>query len=264
MTLGDAFNEYVKSLKPDLRQSHFSYVSRFIDFAGHETLTAAITGARVESFAESNIKASDPSAADRVAALKNWFQYLKKRNYTTANYGINVRLRRSTGSRPTSANAVRINEVPIEMTAEGIETLKKDLDELTAIVPQLVTEISKAREDKDFRENSPLEAAREALAYNESQRRQLEATLKRAVVVNRKLDDNCAVGSMVTVTRLDDGRQFVYRLVGAREANAREMKISVESPVGRQLLGRRAGDQVSVEAPSGTIGFRVDEVAQPQ
>lgn len=260
-TLGEALEEYVKTLKPEVRTLHATYVRKFVEHYGESNSIASITGSRVESFAEANIKPSDPAAAERVTALKTWFQYLKKQNYAAQNFGIHIRVRRTGANRP-SGGGVRVEEQPIEMTADGIEALKGELGVLQSRVPDLVGDIARAREDKDFRENSPLEAAREALAYNEGRRKEIERTLRRAVVVDRKGDDASNVGSIVTVTKLDDGRQYIYRLVGPREANAKEMKISVDSPVGKQLLGRRAGEEVSVSVPSGVIEYRVDSVAQ--
>ncbi len=265
ITLGEALREYVNSLKPEVKSAHGMYVRKFVEHHGESVTVGSLTGSRVESYAEFTIKPSDPMAQDRVLALKGWFQYLKKHNYTTQNYGVHIRVRRTASSR-TSGSAVRLEEVPIEMTAEGLASLKSELESLNSMVPDLVLEISKAREDKDFRENSPLEAAREALAYNEGRRREVERTLRRAVVVDRKGADESAVGSTVTVTRVDDGKQFAYRLVGSREANATEMKISVDSPVGRGLLGRKPGDEVTVTVTAGssvrTIEYHVDNVSQ--
>ena len=83
------------------------------------------------------------------------------------------------------------------------------------------------------------------------------------MVVDRssKQDDLTAVGSVVTVTFLDKGMQLIYQLVGAREANAAEKKISVESPVGKVLLGRRVGEEVEVEAPQGVMRYRIDGIS---
>src|SRR5690606_16036905 len=108
----------------------------------------------------------------------------------------------------------------------------------------------------------PLEAAREALAFNEQRRREIETALKQAVIADRQVADVSAVGSTITVTRMDTEATNIWKLVGPREANARDQKISVESPVGKALIGRRPGDLVTVEAPSGVLEFRVDSVAQ--
>lgn len=260
-TLGQALNEYLRSLKPDQRILQENFVRRYVEYAGEQVTTDTLTGSKVESYAESQIRASDPQAPERVAALKGWFQFLRKKNYTAQNYGVHVRVRRTGGRSAPQSGHHRVEDTPIEMTADGLDALQRELDDLNASRPDIVKAISVAREDKDFRENAPLDAAREALAFNEQRRKQIEQTLKRAVVVERTDGERSAVGSAVTVTRLDTGKTVTYRLVGAREANAAESKISVESPVGRELLGRKPGDEVAVTAPSGEILYRIDSIS---
>jgi transcription elongation factor GreA len=92
--------------------------------------------------------------------------------------------------------------------------------------------------------------------------KQLEADLRRAVVVEHTSEDVSAMGSTVTVTRLDNSRQSSFMLVGGREANAAQQKISVESPVGKELLNRRVGEEVEVVVPSGTVQYRIDAIKQ--
>jgi len=262
ITLGEALNEYLKSLKTPQRHEQEQYVKKYVEYADPSTLASSLTGSRVESYASREISSVDPNAQRRVEALKGFFQFLKKKNYTSANFGINVRVPR-TGRAASHANAVRLEETPIEMTADGIEALKRELEELEAKVPELVRAIEQARSDGDLRENAPYHAAREALAFTNDRKSRIETSLRRAVVVDRsgRDEDLAALGSTVTVTHIERGRQETYQLVGAREANARERRISVESPVGRVLLGRRVGDEVEVEAPQGTMRFRVDSVS---
>jgi transcription elongation factor GreA len=263
ITVGQAFQEYLESLKPEQRNIQASFVRRYIEHAGEDFPASGLSNSRVESYAEREIKASDPAAPDRVLALKSFFQFLKKRNYTAQNFGVHIRVPRGGAPRAGKGTArARIEQAPIEMTPEGHEALTRELEELTARTPELVKAISQAREDKDFRENAPLEAAREAMAFSEQRRREIEATLKRAVIAEEGSDDRSAIGSMVTVTRLDTGKQMTYKLVGAREANATQMKISVESPVGKELLGRAIGEEVAVEAPSGLLQFRIDSITR--
>jgi len=262
MTLGDALEEYLTSLKPAVRHEYEQYVRKYVEHADPATLCSTLTGSRVESYAESQIRSADPNAKHRVTALKAWFQFLKKKGYTTANYGINVRVRR-TGGR-AGASAVRIEEAPIEMTADGLEALKQELSEIESKVPDLVKSIALARSDGDLRENAPYHAAREALDFTNDRKQRIETSLKRAVVVDSSGRDEglAALGSMVTVTQLAKNRQETYQLVSSREANARERRISIDSPVGRELLGRRVGDEVEVAAPQGTTRYRVDSVSQ--
>ncbi len=263
ITLGQALNEYLQSLKPDARSQQISLIRKYVEHAGEETPVSSLTSSRVELYAETQIKSSDPAAPERVAALKQWFQFLKKRNYTATNYGVHIRVRKVAGRQHGGGTRTVVEDAPkVEMTLEGFEALKLELEDLNARTPALVQAITLAREDKDFRENAPLEAAREALAFNDQRRKAIETTLKRAVVVERSRDDRSSVGSAVTVTRLDTGRKDTYRLVGAREANAAERKISVDSPVGRELLGRRVGEDVTVAAPSGVIQFRIEAITR--
>ncbi len=261
-TLGDAFREYMNSLKPDQQHAQETYVRRCVEHFGEQTQIASLTGSRIELFAEAQIRASDPNAPDRVNALKQYFQFIRKRGYATENFGIHIRVRRPTGGRTAGSHQVRVEESPVEMTRDGLDARSQKLEELQARRPDVLRSIATAREDKDFRENAPLQAAREELAMIDGQIKQIEAELRRSVVVERTSNDLSAMGSQVTVTRLDNGKSETFTLSGGREANAKERKISVESPVGKELLGRRAGDEVEVVVPNGTIHYRIDKIVQ--
>jgi transcription elongation factor GreA len=226
---------------------------------GHDLPCGSLTAARVESYAESQIKDRDPNAPERVSALKAWFQFLKKRGYIPENYGARIRVRRTSRGHGVMAST-RVEEAPVEMTAEGLEARKRELEELQSTRPDIVRAIAAAREDKDFRENAPLQAAREQLGMTDGRIKQLEADIKRAVVSDSTTGDVSVIGSVVSVTRLDTSVQAQFTLVGAREANAAERRISVESPVGKELLGRRIGDEVAVVIPSGTVQYRIDAI----
>jgi transcription elongation factor GreA len=118
-------------------------------------------------------------------------------------------------------------------------------------------------EDKDFRENAPLDAARDHQGYVEGRIRRLEATLQQAVVVQ---DDpapsghEVEIGSTVVLRNLESGAETTYTLVRPGEVDAAQGRISFQSPMGQALLLHRAGDQVDVAAPSGTRRFRIESV----
>lgn len=263
VTLGDALSEYLQSLKPDVLHQYEMFVRKYVEHAGPETAVTDLSGSRVESYAEFSIKHTDPNAAQRVAALKSWFQFLKKKNYAAANYGVHIRLRKPANSRIPGAVQVRLQAPPIEMTAEGIEDLKREFEDLETKIPDLIKSVEVARSDGDLRENAPYHAAREALAFADNRKKQIEEALKRAVVVDRSTKDQdlAAVGSTVAVTLLDKNFQVTYQLVGPREANAAEKRISVDSPVGRVLLGCRVGQEVEVSAPQGVMRYRIDAIS---
>jgi transcription elongation factor GreA len=258
ITLGQALAEYLQSLKPELRRAHEPQVRRFVEYHAENTLLSSLTGSHVERYAEQQISTSDPSAGERVQALKAWFQYLKKKEYTEANLGVHIRARRVQAVRASGSS--RQDDGPVEMTRSGFEALQEELQALEQQRDDLRRAVEAARSDGDLRENAPYHAAREALALVDNRYRQIEESLRRASIVDRAGSDRASVGSTVKVVNLDDERTFEYRLVSPREANAAERKISVESPVGKELLGRAPGDVVTVTTPRGDVRFRVESV----
>ena len=118
----------------------------------------------------------------------------------------------------------------------------------------------KAMLDKDFRENSPLDAAKDKQGHLEARIRDIEAMLKRAVVVEAVEGDRVHVGVTVHVRNLKSGAVNRFVIVGPTEANAADGKISSASPVGRSLLQRTVGDEVEVSAPAGTMHFRIEQI----
>ncbi len=264
LTLAEALDQYLSSLKNEQRRTQEHYIRHFVKHTGEQQALTFLTGSRVELYAEREIKSSDPNAQERVQALKSWFQFLKKREYTAANFGIHIRVRKVAGRAVANANrgALRVEEQPIEMTSDGIDQLKIDLGRLQEEREETVHAVEIARPDGDLRENAPYHAARERLAFIDSKIKSITETLKRAVVVERAAgEERSTVGSTVAVTMVAEGKTQSYQLVGAREADARQNRISVESPVGRQLLGRMAGETVVVELPNGKqIEYRVDDV----
>jgi transcription elongation factor GreA len=102
---------------------------------------------------------------------------------------------------------------------------------------------------------------REAQGQLEARIRELEQTLRNAVVIHESSSEDVAqIGSTIVLQNISSGSQLTYLLVSAREARPNEGRLSVESPVGKAVVGRRAGDEVEVTAPSGAIRFRVERV----
>ena len=126
----------------------------------------------------------------------------------------------------------------------------------------VVADIKLAMEDKDFRENAPLDAAKERQGIIESRIRELEASLSNAEILGKgkKPSKRTAVGAKVTLRDSDSGKKLVYLLVDVREADASSGKISTTSPVGLALLDRVVGDKVTINVPKGTLRYSVEKV----
>ncbi len=150
------------------------------------------------------------------------------------------------------------------LTPEGLENLKTELEDLTLNKRREVAErIKEAREYGDISENSEYDDAKNEQAMLESRIALLEERIRSAQVVDAKelSTDSVQVGMAVSFTDESSGRQDTFTIVGAAEANSADRKLSNESPVGRALLGKQAGDTVSVQLPNGsTRKLKIDKI----
>jgi len=142
---------------------------------------------------------------------------------------------------------------PIPVTREGLERLTAELDELTNVRrPTITAAIAEARSHGDLRENSAYDAARHDQLMNERRISELESLVRNAEIVddsNRPKDDVVRLGSTVFVDF--DGEEESYMIVGAIEAKPSVGRISNESPLGKELLGKSAGQNVIYTMPNG-------------
>ncbi len=147
-----------------------------------------------------------------------------------------------------------------EITAEGRTRLEAELDALVRVRrPEVVARIRAAKELGDLRENADYTAAREEQSFLEGRIQAIEARLRTAVVADASAADGRAV--MGSTLRLDhDGDEVVYTIVGAAESDPGAGRISVDSPVGKALVGARPGDEVTVRTPRGEVRYRVIEL----
>ena len=128
----------------------------------------------------------------------------------------------------------------------------------------VVGDISRAMADKDFRENAPLDAAKERQGFIESSIRELEGILANAVVrTSDTIDDGTKrvkIGRKVTLKDAKSGKQVLYRVVDSREADPVSGKISNVSPVGKALMDKTIGEEVQVTIPKGTLSYIVQKI----
>lgn len=145
------------------------------------------------------------------------------------------------------------------LTRDGLKKLEEELNFLRTVRRAQVAErLHNAQEDGELIENAEYEDAKNEQAFLEGKVLSLEAMLSNAVIIeNGGPQGVVSLGSKVTVKEAGGGKPEMYQLVGAAEANPKDGRISNESPLGRALLGRKVGDDVKVNAPSGTISFRV-------
>jgi len=150
------------------------------------------------------------------------------------------------------------------MTKEGADQLQEELKKLKTVErPKITTAISEAREHGDLKENAEYHAAREEQGLMEARIAQIEGILSHSQIIDvTKLNPGGKVvfGSTVTLLNLQTDEEVSYKIVGHEEAEIKENKISVNSPIARALIGKEEGDETVVEAPSGNIEYEIVEV----
>lgn len=151
---------------------------------------------------------------------------------------------------------------PVYLTAEGVENLRRELDHLINVKrPALARRLWKAIQQGDLSENADYITAKEEQGFLEGRIQQIETMLHNAVIIQEDgPTDEVILGSRVTVLEEDEEEPETFHIVGPAEADPANGKVSNESPLGQALLGHRAGDTVTVEAPGGEIVFRITAI----
>jgi transcription elongation factor GreA len=151
--------------------------------------------------------------------------------------------------------------IKVPMTVEGAERLKAELQRLKSVErPAVIQALADARSQGDLSENADYDAAKERQGFIEGRISELEAKLAHAQVIDPaaiEADGRVVFGATVEIEDLDSGDRKSYQIVGDDEADIKESKISVNSPIARALIGKSEGDTADVQAPGGVRSFEV-------
>ncbi|HEU0290043.1 MAG TPA: transcription elongation factor GreA [Burkholderiales bacterium] len=152
----------------------------------------------------------------------------------------------------------------IPMTIAGAEKLRAELQELKTVQrPTIVTAIAEARSHGDLSENAEYHAAKERQGFIEGRIAELESKLGNVQIIDTKLldaDGRCVFGATVELADTASGETVTYQIVGDDEADIKQGKISISSPISRALIGKYAGDTAEVKAPAGVREYEILDV----
>ncbi|MGY0504218.1 transcription elongation factor GreA [Luteimonas sp. e5] len=147
------------------------------------------------------------------------------------------------------------------MTAAGAARLRAELEELKSVQrPAVIAAIAEARSHGDLKENAEYHAAREQQGFIEGRIRQLEGELSHAQIIDVSrlaAGDKVVFGATVELIDLDTDEVSHYQIVGDLEADIKQRRIAISSPMARALIGKHEGDEVTLEAPGGTREFEI-------
>ena len=155
-----------------------------------------------------------------------------------------------------------MSKIPI--TVRGAEKMRAELQELKAVQrPAIINAIAEARSHGDLSENAEYAAAKERQSFIEGRIAELERKLGNAQIIDPTTlhaEDRCVFGATVDLEDVESGETVTYQIVGDDEADIKDGKISISSPIARALIGKSSGDVAEVQAPGGVREYEILDV----
>ncbi len=259
LSLGEAVSRFLTDLPLGERGSSQQEIYRFIRWFGGERPFAGLTAAEVANYAE-RLSISDTDYMRKLERIRAFLIYAKKKGWGKTNLAIHLKARKGKTKLQSSSRQGSLGAVLL--TQQGYVELEAELAVLQSKRSQAIEEIRRAAADKDFRENVPLEAAREQRGQLEGRIMELEETLKSAVVIDEKqtATTRVGIGDNIILCDLDSGEDLYYTLVSSREVDPTKGKISNASPIGQAVIGKVQGDIVEVRAPVGMLRYQIRQI----
>lgn len=217
-----------------------------------------------------NVKHSNFNASKKLTVARDFLGFLhnpdsndEKIKFTDTNLSNHIRNKKGRRTGSLGLKSRLHEEDVIEISQEYHDNLVSDLAIKFKEREDVVVDINKAAADKDFRENAPLEAAREKQGLIESQIKTIEETLRKSAIINTKKNSKtnkiAKIGSKVTMLQNSKTRVKIS-LVASPEADVSISKISVESPIGKALVGKTENEEVIVPAPAGNVSYKIVKI----
>jgi transcription elongation factor GreA len=156
-----------------------------------------------------------------------------------------------------------MSETNVYVTQETFDKMREELQRMKSIDrPAASRAIGEAREKGDLKENAEYDAAKEAQGMLESKIKQLEGSISNAKIVDTSTIDTSKVTILtkVTITNVATKKTVTYQLVGEKEADLKAGKISASSPIGKGLIGKKIGEVAEIQAPNGTMKFKIENI----
>ena len=256
----EALSEYLAGLKDGKQPNGQQEVNRFIQWCGRDRRAGKLTPAEVAEYAESAGLWSGDSAK-KLLPVKSFLTFLKQRGITSVSLAAHLKVPRGKGGARRVYLKTRGEQA--ELSAEGYKKLQSRLEVLKEERIKIRGDVQRAMADKDFKENAPLDAAKERQGYIEAGINELEGILANAVVTSRRgsaRTRQVTLGRKVTLKDVDSGRLVVYTLVDPRESDPLAGRLSSVSPVGKALLDRVIGEEVHISVPKGTVRYIIHKV----
>jgi len=257
-TLGEVASSFLASLPAEKGEKSQQAVYGFVRWYGAKRPLAQLTAHEVENYAErlSSAQANYLNNAGQVRAL---LAYAKKQGWSQTNLATHLKTRKTKAKLSSQARR-RATITPL--TRQGYAQLEAEIGGLKERRLEVIEEIRLAAADKDFRENAPLDAAREEKGHLEGRIMELEETLKSATIIDekQKAGIKISVGDSVILIDPASGEELCYTVVSPREVDPVNGRISNNSPIGKAIIGCAQGETVEITAPLGKLRYQIKQI----
>jgi len=244
--------------EPDKLRQEMPVIESFLESYGLDQPMQDLQGEDVAAFVRENA----PENPGDLEGLRAFLAYCSRLAFTSKNLVPYLQLGPTAGgARGGQGAAAELGGKAFYVTLDGLRRLEIQLEEERGKRPDIAQKLRDAMADKDFRENAPLDAARDEQAHLEMRIRDLESKLRNAVIIDEETKAGRAnVGSVIKLKNLKTNSEQEFTLVAQNEVDPKSGKISIDSPVGLAVINHIPGDEVTVNAPSGPIPFKIVDV----
>ena len=262
-SISEALTHFVAAKKSakSVQQGH-QELGRFVAWCGRDRKVADLSPIEVAEYAQ-QIGLGGSESVHRLSPVKTFLAYWKDQGWIENGLASHLRVRRTRRTTAGAKTANRPTYSGSQLSQEGYDRLVAQLDGLKGERALVLEDLKRAMADKAFRENAPLEAAKDRQGIIELRIRELEASINNAQILPEGASSKVArsaVGAKVTLKDSNSGKTVAYTLVDVREADVSENKISTTSPVGQALLDRMVGEEVTINVPKGTLRYLVQRI----
>ena len=266
-SISEALTHFVADKKSakSAQQGH-QELGRFVAWCGRERRVSELAPSEVAEYAQ-QIGLGGSESVHRLGPVKIFLAYWKDQGWINNGLASHLRVPRTrrtlSGTNTATRSGSRGTFGGSHLSQEGYDRLVTQLDDLKEQRAAVLEDIKRAMADKDFRENAPLDAAKDQQGIIELRIRELEASINNAQILPEGASSKVArstIGAKLTLKDTNSGKTVAYTLVDVREADVSEGKISTTSPVGQALLDRMVGEEVTINVPKGTLRYLVQRI----
>ncbi len=258
-SLGEAAISFLATLPPKEGEAGQQAIYQFVRWYGWERPFAKLTPREVADYA-AQLSSLHTSYLSTIETVRAFLSYARKQGWNKANLAAQIKPKKAKA--PLSTTSKGKLPAPTSLTQQGYDELKAEIGELKVRRTKVIEDMRRAAADKDFRENAPLDAAKEERGYLEGRIMELEAILKSATIIDEKQapTPKASMGNSIVLCDEASGEELRYTIVSPREVDPTKGRISSNSPIGKAVLGCSQGDIVEITAPAGKLRFRLVQV----